>query len=291
MLRVRQEKPLCELPSNLGPISVNRSYIDLEELDEHAFPEVKWGGQFSPYDCTAEHKVAIIVPFRDRQKHLALFIKYMHSFLMKQQIEYRLFIIEQAETHPFNRGQLMNVGFLESQKMGNWECFIFHDVDLLPLDPRNVYQCDKQPRHLAAAVDKLGFELPNSYSFGGVTAVTLEQFKKVNGFSNRYQGWGGEDDDMSHRLRMMGYRITRYNMSVARYTMLSHSEALRNPKRTYLLSGTKRKNKEDGLSSLEYVVIKKNLHQLYTHIIANLKEKLDSIEIPYLANMLFGDKL
>ncbi|XP_063365890.1 beta-1,4-N-acetylgalactosaminyltransferase bre-4-like [Cydia amplana] len=266
------------------------SDIDLDVVAKK-YPVVRKGGLYIPSNVTTTwYKVAIIVPYRDRQKHLATFIKYMHSFLMKQQIEYGIFIIEQAGTRPFNRGQLMNVGFLESQKMGSWECFIFHDVDLLPLDRRNLYQCDKQPRRLAAAVDTLGFELPYGI-FGGVTAMTLEQFKKVNGYSNRYWGWGAEDDDMFHRLRMMGYRITRYNMSVARYTMLSHSKALPNPKRMHLLPGMKNKSKKDGLSSLEYVVIKRNLHQLYTHIIANIKEKLDSIDLPYLANQLFGDKL
>lgn len=30
--------------------------------------------------------------------------------------------------------------------------------------------------------------------------MTVQQFKKVNGYSNSYWGWGGEDDDMSNRL-------------------------------------------------------------------------------------------
>ncbi|XP_063386854.1 beta-1,4-N-acetylgalactosaminyltransferase bre-4-like [Cydia fagiglandana] len=194
----------------------------------------------------------------------------MHSFLMKQQIEYVIFIIEQAGTRPFNRGQLLNVGFLESQKMGSWECFVFHDVDLLPLDGRNLYQCDKQPRHMSAAIDAFGFELPYNNLLGGVLAMTLELLQKVNGFSKRYWGWGGEDDDMFHRLWMMGYRITRYNMSVARYIMLGHSKAVRNPRREDILRGTKNIVKMDGISSQEYVVIKRNFHPLYTHIIVDI---------------------
>ena len=34
-----------------------------------------------------------------------------------------------------------------------------------------------------------------------VTAFTEEAFRSINGYSNRYWGWGGEDDDLYHRMR------------------------------------------------------------------------------------------
>ena len=32
--------------------------------------------------------------------------------------------------------------------------------------------------------------------FGGVTIFPIDAFKKVNGYSNEYWGWGFEDDDL-----------------------------------------------------------------------------------------------
>ena len=43
---------------------------------------------------------------------------------------------------------LFNVGYAEAMKDKKWDCFIFHDVDLLPEDDRNIYNCPETPRHL-----------------------------------------------------------------------------------------------------------------------------------------------
>ncbi len=39
----------------------------------------------------------------------------------------------------------------------------------------------------------------------------------VNGYSNRFSGWGGEDDDMYNRIKHQGLKITRYPVKIARY--------------------------------------------------------------------------
>lgn len=46
---------------------------------------------------------------------------------------------------------------------------------------------------------KLRFRLPYPQLFGGVTAIKRAHFEKVNGHSNKFFGWGGEDDDMFRR--------------------------------------------------------------------------------------------
>ncbi|CAK1555897.1 unnamed protein product [Leptosia nina] len=267
--------PLCDqMPPDLGPVTVNKTEIELDWV-EKKYPEVHRGGRYSPPNCTARHKVAIIVPYRDRQQHLAIFLNHMHPFLMKQQVEYGIFIVEQEGSSDFNRAKLMNVGFVESQKQkaGGWQCFIFHDIDLLPLDSRNLYSCPKQPRHMSASIDKLHFKLPYEDIFGGVSAMTLEQFTKVNGFSNKYWGWGGEDDDMFYRIKKMDYHIARYKMSIARYAMLDHKKSAPNPKRYQLLSQTSKTFQKDGLSTLEYDLVHVVQHHLYTHVLANIDER------------------
>lgn len=124
----------------------------IQELEKR-FSWLKPGGHWYPDFCKTSKKIAIVVPFRCRGEHLLLFLQHMHPFLKKQQLDYRIFIIEQEGEGAFNRAMLMNVGYKEALKLDNFDCFIFHDVDLLPEDDRNLYTCGTQPRHMSAAVD------------------------------------------------------------------------------------------------------------------------------------------
>ena len=36
--------------------------------------------------------------------------------------------------------------------------------------------------------------------FGGIEAFSTDHFKLINGFSNQFFGWGGEDDNLYDRL-------------------------------------------------------------------------------------------
>ena len=53
----------------------------------------------------------------------------------------------------------MNIAFQEALKIRpTLNCFIFHDVDLLPENDYNVYECDQTaPRHLSPAIDELRY--------------------------------------------------------------------------------------------------------------------------------------
>jgi len=264
--------PDCPMiPPNLqGRFSVQLKKIgQLAEL-ENEFPELEVGGRFRPPGCKPRHKVAIIVPYRDREDHLRAFLINIHRFLQLQQSEYGIYIVEQSGNGPFNRAMLMNVGAAEALKQHDYQCFIFHDVDLLPEDDRNLYTCPIQPRHMSVSVDSFMYRLPYDDIFGGVSAMTVDQFRLVNGFSNLFWGWGGEDDDMANRLRLKKLFISRYPANIARYKMLKHGKEKANPERfKFLYSGAKRMAK-DGYNSLKYRKVDFVLKKLYTWILVDL---------------------
>jgi hypothetical protein len=115
-------------------------------------------------------------------------------------------IVEQTtDDQRFNRGALLNVGFLEHN---DYNVFIFHDVDLLPNDSMiehyaNVYGSEDVV-HLAAGWGRYG---ANPNYIGGVTLFGRDIFGVINGFPNTYWGWGGEDDELLRRLRTIGYPV------------------------------------------------------------------------------------
>ncbi|KAG7218638.1 hypothetical protein INR49_019971 [Caranx melampygus] len=78
------------------------------------------------------HKLALVIPFRERFEELLVFVPFMHTFLNKKKIRHKIIVINQVDHYRFNRASLINVGYLES---GNDTDYLaMHDVDLLPLN-------------------------------------------------------------------------------------------------------------------------------------------------------------
>ncbi|XP_063788212.1 beta-1,4-galactosyltransferase 1-like isoform X2 [Pseudophryne corroboree] len=219
---------LCpEIPTNLGPKVVDISHESLSNIALEN-PNVQIGGRSKPQTCIAQQKIAIIIPFRNREHHLQIWLHHMHPFLQKQQGDYGIYVIEQIENTTFNKAKLMNVCFKEAAKDYDYNCFIFSDVDIIPMDERNLYRCSKNPKHMANSLDKFNFRLPYDTIFGGVVAFTKEQFLKINGFSNRFWGWGGEDDELYNRVRSVGMRVERPDQVIARSRMIFHKRDVGN---------------------------------------------------------------
>lgn len=138
------------------------------------------------------NKLGIVVPYRDRPRQLSTFKKSISEYL---DIPFELIVVEQRGNKDFNRGTLLNLGFLEAEKLG-CTYVAFHDIDMLPIEVD--YSYSPYPVHLITEL-----ELPDSVSrdlfdgyFGGVTIFPCNVFKQINGYSNKYYGWGFEDDDL-----------------------------------------------------------------------------------------------
>ncbi|XP_078723708.1 beta-1,4-galactosyltransferase 2-like [Lampetra fluviatilis] len=236
-------------------------------------PKVQEGGRFRPANCISKQKVAIIIPFRHRDEHLKHWLYYLHPTLQQQTIEYGIYVVNQFGEGIFNRAKLMNIGYVEALKDAPYDCFIFSDVDLVPMDDRNLYRCYDNPRHFSVAVDKLGFQLPYNRIFGGVSGLSKAQFEKINGFPNNYWGWGGEDDDISTRVYLTGMHISRPSGEIGRYRMIKHTKDKNNepnPQRFNLLQLTSSTMWKDGINSLQYLLVEKKLYPLYTNVTVNV---------------------
>ncbi|WAR07172.1 BRE4-like protein [Mya arenaria] len=253
---------------------VGRLNIDIDAALQSAPPsehqDVSPGGVWSPKSCVARQWIAIIIPFRDRQKHLDILVYYLVPVLKRQKVSFRVFVVEQYGNKTFNKGRLMNIGFTEARKHDEFDCFIFHDVDLIPEDDRNMYTCSDKPRHMSPALDKFNYTMLYKGLVGGVLSFRGKHFTKVNGYSNFYWGWGAEDDDMHKRLFAAKLSVERPSITIGRYKMIKHDRKDVSPVRLDLLKTSIARYLKDGLNTLEYKLVETRLEKLYTRIIANV---------------------
>jgi hypothetical protein len=77
-----------------GREALNRTVYSLEELS-HVYAYMV-DGNYKPLGCTAVQKVAIIVPYRDREKQLNIFMNNVIPRIYRQQLEFGIYIIEQV---------------------------------------------------------------------------------------------------------------------------------------------------------------------------------------------------
>jgi hypothetical protein len=144
------------------------------------------------------HKLGIIVPYRDRYFDLVEFKSHITKHLSDSGINYYLIIVEQDDEKSFNRGKLLNIGTIYAKKLG-CDYVVFHDLDMLPEEVD--YSYSDIPLHLATnLIGTKDFKrIVFDQYFGGVTLFPIKTFEEINGYSNNYWGWGYEDDDLLHR--------------------------------------------------------------------------------------------
>ena len=160
-------------------------------------------------------KLAIIVPYRNRETHLKTFVSHMKSFL--KDFDYEIIVVEQSDEKPFNRGKLLNIGAKYAIDNG-FDYLCFHDVDMLPVEAD--YSYPEHPTSLISELENREGDVFFNY-FGGITLFTTEQFKSINGYSNNYWGWGYEDTDLFYRVTHGGLYFESVTMGSDDYALFS----------------------------------------------------------------------
>jgi hypothetical protein len=160
----------------------------------------------------SDKKLEIIVPYRDRAEDLAEFVPNVSKFLNHHGIRnYRITVVKQLLNAQFNRGKLLNVGFLESCNDSDYS--VFHDVDVYPV----IY--DGKPVRGYELIEADGIKVewhgvpnyhyhdgawsilnPGKRSAGTICKIDNISYEAVNGHSNSFWGWGYEDNDLFYRL-------------------------------------------------------------------------------------------
>lgn len=154
-----------------------------------------------PLAFSTGRRLALIVPVRDREAHLAILIPALRAKLQEQAIDFRIIVVEQEPGRLWNKGAMINTGMRHAADGCDYYCL--HDVDAIPLEAN--YLCPSQPVRLVTNLveSRHGDARPPRY-FGGAITVSREQAHAANGFSNNYWGWGKEDDDFLFRLLFAG---------------------------------------------------------------------------------------
>jgi len=170
-------------------------------------------------------KLLVVVPYRDRESHLAEFIPHINSILDQQNIDHKIIVIEQSWHKEFNRGLTSNIGFSLFHNDFDYVCI--HDVDMMGEDFDYSYESDKVVHLSFSRRIDTGYQDCYDRYLGGVVLFSKQDYLKINGFSNNYWGWGCEDDDL--RLRCDTFNLSVVQRKCKFYTLPHPSSAYRTP--------------------------------------------------------------
>jgi len=192
-------------------------------------------------------------------------LDYFRFDKIDRKIQFHIHIIEQCRTRAFNRGKLLNCGFSIVKAQCDYICF--HDVDYLPIWADYTY--GQQPARLCWYGLRSGEDYKNF--FGAVILISKKHFNEINGFSNRYWGWGFEDTELRLRCKIAGLEIEKRD---GLYKSLQHPHAgvdaqgalTEEAKVTQAIFDERRENIEslmrsDGLNSLQFKVVRQKVVQ------------------------------
>uniref|UniRef100_A0AC35TSC8 Beta-1,4-galactosyltransferase 7 n=1 Tax=Rhabditophanes sp. KR3021 TaxID=114890 RepID=A0AC35TSC8_9BILA len=241
------------------------------------------------------HKLCVIVPYRDRYQELTEFVPHISEFLDKQKVVHSILVMNQTDQFRFNRASMINVGYKESDRL-RCDYMVMHDVDLLPLNQNLSYTFpgNGSVKHISAGPYHPIKRYDYKKFIGGVLMLTMADYKKVNGMSNKYWGWGLEDDEFFLRLKDAGltdHIVRPQNLTTDRSNTFKHIHG-KERKRDYVQVGIQKKfsrqrDRISGLESTSYEIKSRtvqtfaNTNKSYQAVIINVNLHCDLKWTPY----------
>jgi hypothetical protein len=211
-----------------------------------------------------DYKLAFIVPYRNRQEHLFQFVPHYNSLFPEADI----YVAHQLGNAPFNRGRLLNVGFLFAENKA--DAFDLCDVDMLAVEGLVDYSFPGSVTHLASEVSQFNYQMPYPAYFSGHVLLTAGHMRSVNGFYNDYPGYGCEDDSFYRSFLQKQLPVERRQ---GRYECLPHERVVDTDNQLMDLFN---KNWEhfqqhprdfsNGLSSCPYEIVQIHHHKGYIQL-------------------------
>uniref|UniRef100_A0A7E4V9W8 Beta-1,4-galactosyltransferase 7 n=1 Tax=Panagrellus redivivus TaxID=6233 RepID=A0A7E4V9W8_PANRE len=227
--------------------------------------------------------LCILIPYRDRWEELLQLVPELNRFLNRQHVDHRFIVLNQTDSNRFNRASLINVGWFEADRL-HCTYMVMHDVDLIPLNPDLDYRFPGEGvvRHIAAGAyhPKVRYDYPKF--IGGILMLTMHDFKLVNGMSNKYWGWGLEDDEFYLRLRdanLLAALERPGNLTTGRSDTFKHVHDDKHRKRDQAYIGNQRnlsrtRDRKSGLVSVQYRIADRRLIKIEDTVVAILDVKL-----------------
>ena len=250
--------------------------------------------------------IAVITLFRaqketNRDSQRKLFINYMNQVLPKY-CNFHIYIIEQSQDdEKFSISKLKNIGFDISSHEKKYDAFLFTDIDHL-FDYDLLPYCVEKPKYPMCLAYKgtryqQNYKLGSKPFFGGTNIFSSKDFKKINGYSNNYQGWGYEDQSLLLKVNLSGINHIQYPKN----GQIIDTESTQNLKKVELKNKTTFNEtlfetlgfekllieskywKKNGLNNLDYKILKKTkINDNTTQIKVDLLLKQDREKYPHL---------
>tara|TARA_Y100000034_G_scaffold67154_1_gene81021 strand:+ start:276 stop:1760 length:1485 start_codon:yes stop_codon:yes gene_type:complete len=165
-------------------------------------------------------KLAFIIPTikTDDEESMREKLFYHIEYFLKDidNLDWKLFFVEQLTKKQLNWGKCFNIGakFVTTDD-DFYNYLVFQDLRLEPIFDNNIYNAVDKPMHLGysfigeeeyseeSSIDDFYNDTPLYDTYmGGSMIIPSKLFELVNGFSNKYWGYGFHDDDFFERIKI-----------------------------------------------------------------------------------------